>query len=623
MPGPTGPAGSGSGLSSTVPFNLNDTNENLLLSITKTGTGTTRIETPQDDLSLRSARDITLYAGSDGPGEVYIGWGDAVYTPDSPNRVATVGYVDDATGASSVKYRTWGYPTEGAIAIMPTTDNEGIALKSSDSAAIRWHVRNNGASAAGAGQLIPTSAEVVAGDGNYLVTFTFPAENSVPTITQNYYSVTAPNSTNYNGVFLPSAATTTTLTLIYESDPGAFDPTDSYINQPSVYSQVEANEDGVWIKNANWSSGPGSYSNYWQFTKDGSIHFPYGPSNNRTGYGDVLRFATSFDQSIITGTPATFANPTANRLVIAGQDGAAGDGYDGEGGDIYLWAGRGGGANGDGGDIKIDGGNGQGTGFGGYVKIRGGYTDNGEGGFVNIDAGNSSNGAGGSVTINAGDNYNDTESYGGSISLNAGSSGNAMGGGSIVLSTSQAGKITLNGDGGEYLNSVEPGNQIATVSDISTAVGVGGNGEVVRYTPTFEATGLEFTGTAETHPTYNSHYVKNGRMVTFFIEIDMATVTNFGTGQYKTALPFAPLAGTMNHFASWCLVDETANPDNAGHAILQADHLANTSVLDLHYIKQSGGANSPVMEAMFKQGSPVTLTTATHVYINGTYITAA
>jgi hypothetical protein len=163
---------------------------------------------------------------------------------------------------------------------------------------------------------------------------------------------------------------------------------------------------------------------------------------------------------------------------------------------------------------------------------------------------------------------------------------------------------------------------VATLGDITTAVGVGGNGEVTRWTPNFEATGLAFTGTGATYPTYNSHYVKNGRSVTFFIEIDMATVTNFGTGQYKTALPFAPLAGTMHHFQSWCLVDETANPDNTGHAILQADHLANTSVLDLHYIKQSGGANSPVMEAIFKQGSPVTLTTATHVYINGTYITA-
>lgn len=184
-------------------------------------------------------------------------------------------------------------------------------------------------------------------------------------------------------------------------------------------------------------------------------------------------------------------------------------------------------------------------------------------------------------------------------------------------------QVTLKGSGGQFLTDpTDPNNQIATIGDVTTAQGAGANGEVTRWSPNFQATGLTFTGSGATYPTYNSHYVKNGRMVSFFIEIDLATVTNFGTGQYLTELPFEPLTGTMNHFQAWCLVDETANPDNTGHAILQADHLANTSVLDLHYLKQSGGANSPIMEAQFKQGSPVTLTTATHVYINGTYITA-
>lgn len=154
-------------------------------------------------------------------------------------------------------------------------------------------------------------------------------------------------------------------------------------------------------------------------------------------------------------------------------------------------------------------------------------------------------------------------------------------------------------------------------------VGGGGvNGEVTNWTPAFTATGLAFTGTGATHPAHKSYYVKNGRIVSFWIEIDMTTVTNFGTGQYKTELPFMPLAGSMNHFAGWINVDPAANPDLAGHAILNADHLADTKVLDLHYLKQAGGANSPIMEAMFVQGSPVTMTTVTRVYINGTYITA-
>ena len=147
-------------------------------------------------------------------------------------------------------------------------------------------------------------------------------------------------------------------------------------------------------------------------------------------------------------------------------------------------------------------------------------------------------------------------------------------------------------------------------------------GAVTRWTPAFTATGLTYTGTGATHPAYNSYYVKNGSMVSFWIEIDLTTVTNFGTGQYKSELPFNPLPTAMNHFAGWCFVDSTANPDNVGHAIMNIDHLAGTKTIDFHYLKQSGGANSPIMEAIFKQGTPVTMTTITKIYINGTYITA-
>lgn len=144
-----------------------------------------------------------------------------------------------------------------------------------------------------------------------------------------------------------------------------------------------------------------------------------------------------------------------------------------------------------------------------------------------------------------------------------------------------------------------------------------------RWTPSFTAAGLTFTGSGSTHPTYNSYYIKHGQLVSFWIAVDCATVTSFGTGQLNLELPFAPLAGTMNHFSGWVFVDETANPDLAGHIIVNADHLANTQTLDLHYIKQAGGANSPVMEAMLKQNTPVVLTTNTNIYVNGTYIASA
>jgi hypothetical protein len=79
-----------------VPVAIKDGDGDDFITFTRTSTGTARIGTPQDDLSLRSARDITLFAGNDGPGNVYIGWGDAVYTPDSPNRVATIGDIQNA-----------------------------------------------------------------------------------------------------------------------------------------------------------------------------------------------------------------------------------------------------------------------------------------------------------------------------------------------------------------------------------------------------------------------------------------------------------------------------------------------------------------------------------------------
>ena len=144
----------------------------------------------------------------------------------------------------------------------------------------------------------------------------------------------------------------------------------------------------------------------------------------------------------------------------------------------------------------------------------------------------------------------------------------------------------------------------------------------VRWSPNFFATGMTFTGTNGNYPTYNSYYVKNGKMVTFFIEINCSTVTNFGTGQFMTELPFDPIAGSMNHFPAWMLVSSSVNPDLAGHIVLQADHLASTKTLDLHWYAASTSNPKPVMESLLKQGSPLTLTNEVKMYINGTYICA-
>lgn len=153
--------------------------------------------------------------------------------------------------------------------------------------------------------------------------------------------------------------------------------------------------------------------------------------------------------------------------------------------------------------------------------------------------------------------------------------------------------------------------------------GTSGLETMIRYSPAFQATGMTFTGSNSTYPTYNSYYIKSGLLVSFVIEIDFTTVTNFGTGQYKVELPFTP-AFAYNHFNGWIWADPNVNPDTGtGHTILNADTAGITTVLDLHYLKQSGGANSPIREGLWTQGLPVPLTTISKAYINGTYISVS
>jgi len=158
------------------------------------------------------------------------------------------------------------------------------------------------------------------------------------------------------------------------------------------------------------------------------------------------------------------------------------------------------------------------------------------------------------------------------------------------------------------------------IQGIQGISGTSGLETYVRYSPTFQATGMTFTGSGATYPTYNSYYIKSGLLVSFVIEIDFTTVINFGTGQYKVALPFTPAFG-YNHFNGWIWADPNVDPDiGTGHTILNADTVGITTVLDLHYLKQSGGANSPIREGLWIQGTPVSLTTISKAYINGTYI---
>jgi hypothetical protein len=181
--------------------------------------------------------------------------------------------------------------------------------------------------------------------------------------------------------------------------------------------------------------------------------------------------------------------------------------------------------------------------------------------------------------------------------------------------------IIVTVSGAVYKDSITEPNRYATISDIGDS---GSVTSAVRWSPIFQATGLTFTGSGTTYPTYNSYYVKYGQLVTFNISIDLTTVTNFGTGQFKVDLPFAPISSAANHFSAWSWVDPSQPADELnGHKQLVADHLPGSQTLDLHWLLATTSNPKPIIESLLTQGNPVTYTTASKLYVNGTYIAVA
>lgn len=230
------------------------------------------------------------------------------------------------------------------------------------------------------------------------------------------------------------------------------------------YNNLEINAQNITIR-----SDHGDYNNkIWRFNSNGFTVFPYMDTvrgdttgGNITGY--TLRMGDGTAEAIITtpdGDPT--GGQSSQRLVINPGKGA--DGTSGEGGDIYLWAGRGGDAGGSGGDIKIRGGQGMGEGgAGGYIRMEAGDGDNAGGypGYIEITGGQGGiSQPGGYVRITGGTGYtvggdaNITGGYGsngsgGNVNIFGGTSG--LGGGSygnVNIYTGNTGNIwTFNRDG--------------------------------------------------------------------------------------------------------------------------------------------------------------------------------
>jgi len=150
-----------------------------------------------------------------------------------------------------------------------------------------------------------------------------------------------------------------------------------------------------------------SDGNIWTFDNTGSTIFPTlnvqrGDNPSGTITGQTLLFGDATQEAIISTPDGSNADGiNSQRLVI--NPGKGEDSNGGEGGDIYLWAGRGGNNNGSGGDVKIRGGYAPADGTGGYIRMDGGESQgNGAPGFIEITGGQGGTTSGGYVQITGG-----------------------------------------------------------------------------------------------------------------------------------------------------------------------------------------------------------------------------
>jgi hypothetical protein len=225
-------------------------------------------------------------------------------------------------------------------------------------------------------------------------------------------------------------------------------------------------------------------SNTWIFESAGTTIFPTltVTRGDRSGTltGQALLFGDSTQEALISTPNGTNAIADSQRIVI--NPGAGYANTTGEGGDIYLYAGRGGDAGGTGGDVKIRGGLGPADGAGGYLDIMGGEAaGNGVGGRIDIQGGESANSNGGAINIvggqgrNGGDvnilSGNGTAGPGGTLTLQGGVSSNGLAAYGNVIVNSGASSWQFNNTG----NLTLPGNTFAVNYANGTAVSLGGN----------------------------------------------------------------------------------------------------------------------------------------------------
>jgi len=241
-------------------------------------------------------------------------------------------------------------------------------------------------------QSIPTSS----GDGLLASTLELKPDSS---LVSDQYIVLDPTTPNHIHIRAGGAIDESTALLYLGGEKANVLVTDSN-------HQVQINATSV-----------NSSSFSWTFDNNGNTLFPTlttprGDINSGDLITNTLKLGDGTNEAVISTPDGTDGYPNSQRLVINPGQGSGSS----EGGDIYLWAGRGGVDGGSGGDIKVRGGYGPLTGGGGYIRIEGGDTTDGTAGFVEIKGGNSNTAQGGDVYIYGGQGNGNTQN--GNVTIN-------------------------------------------------------------------------------------------------------------------------------------------------------------------------------------------------------------
>ena len=180
-------------------------------------------------------------------------------------------------------------------------------------------------------------------------------------------------------------------------------------------------------------------------------------------------------------------------------------------------------------------------------------------------------------------------------------------------------KIILAGNG---LNSEDAGNEVYLGSDsdidnrlVSRAMLYAqGSDLTTALTPTEQSYAVQGGTTGAVQPQFNgdplfsASYIQNGDLLFFRINVLMTNILDFGIGQYYMTLPFASKYDVV--FRDGHIVDSSSGKTYG----ISAHAEANSNTMILSYTASTG------RDEEFTSTSPITLTTADHFQISGTYI---